>query len=197
MIEESAASLRVGTCPSSFHIFSFQRPSKGDMCAAFCHFLNERRLTAEVKSTCADVQTPVSPPALPVRQLDSGRFISLHQTNKIRRDCSAKEEIFCLIRRPSALSGRIPKPFRRCKMKGHEVLCLQNTMMRRFSPLAVRFYCKNNQRQITACPDLQSPLTSLATKNQQRRHVQVKIMRAKARGRTECKTITFSSRSTG
>lgn len=59
------------------------------------------------------------------------------------------------------------------------------------SPQAVRFHCKNNQRQITACPDLQSPLTSLATKNQQRRHVQV-TMRAKARGRTECKTITFS-----
>lgn len=64
-------------------------------------------------------------------------------------------------------------------------------------PLAVRFYHKNNQRQITGCPDLQSPLTSLATKNQQRRHVQVKIMRANARGQTECKTITVSYRSTG
>lgn len=31
-------------------------------------------------------------------------------------------------------------------------------------PPAVGFYHKNNQRQITVCPDLQSPLTSPATK---------------------------------
>lgn len=47
-------------------------------------------------------------------------------------------------------------------------------------PLAVGFYHKNNQRQITVCPDLQSPLTSPATKNQLHRHVRVKIMRAAA-----------------
>lgn len=81
MIEESVGRLWVSTCLYSFQIFSFQRPCKGDTC--ILPFLNEPRLTAEVKSTCADVRTPTSPPALPVRQLDSGHFLSLHQTNKI------------------------------------------------------------------------------------------------------------------
>lgn len=47
-------------------------------------------------------------------------------------------------------------------------------------PLATGFHHKNNQRQITVCPDLQSPLTSAATKISRAVMYRAKIMRAAA-----------------
>lgn len=56
MIEESAGRLWVSACLYSFQIFPFQRPCEGDK--RILPFLNEPRLTAEVKTT-----SPVSPPS--------------------------------------------------------------------------------------------------------------------------------------
>lgn len=59
MIEESAGRLWVSTCLYGFQIFPYQPHCEGD--TRSLPFLNEPRLTAEVKTTKNGVRTPVSP----------------------------------------------------------------------------------------------------------------------------------------
>lgn len=77
----------------------------------------------------------------PVRQLDSGHFYFTYQTNKIRRgeiaDNNLGDARGNLLSDPASIIAERPnsgREFQRCKKNGNEVLCLQNTPIRRFSP---------------------------------------------------------------